>query len=440
MNCIEAMNMKQNIIALSILMVLILGYSCNVKSTSKEVNKSQIIKEVTAKDILGNPDYLAMSYGGYRERSRDIQPTIEQFKDDLRILQAMGIKILRTYNVHLPHAANLLEAIHQLKNEDHDFEMYLMLGAWIDCKNAFNPDHSEPNHHEESERNAIEIETAVQLAKKYQDIVKIIAVGNEAMVRWATSYYVQPSVILKWVNYLQDLKKSGELPSDLWITSSDDFSSWGGGDSSYHTEDLENLMKAVDYISMHTYPYHNTHYNPEFWGVPEDEERLSDIEKIDNAMKRALEFSKIQYDSVTNYMTSLGLDKPIHIGETGWASVSDGHYGNKGSKATDEYKQGQFYRLMRNWTNESGISCFYFEAFNEQWKDAHNPNGSENHFGLLTLDGKAKYPLWDLVDQGVFNGLSRDGNSITKTYNGNKKELLDEVLVPPTETEIMINR
>ena len=77
-------------------------------------------------------------------------------------------------------------------------------------------------------------------------------------------YYVQPRVILKWVNHLQELKKEGKLPKDLWITSSDDFASWGGGDARYHTEDLEKLVKAVDYISMHTYPYHNTHYNPNF--------------------------------------------------------------------------------------------------------------------------------------------------------------------------------
>jgi hypothetical protein len=42
------------------------------------------------------------------------------------------------------------------------------------------------------------------------------------MVKWATSYYVQPSVILKWVNHLQELKKV-KLDANLWITSSDNF-------------------------------------------------------------------------------------------------------------------------------------------------------------------------------------------------------------------------
>ena len=256
------------------------------------------------------------------------------------------------------------------------------------------------------------------------------------MVRWATSYFVQPSIILKWVNHLQGLKKEGKLPKDLWITSSDDFSSWGGGDPSYHTEDLEKLVKAVDYISMHTYPYHNTHYNPQFWGVPENETKLSDMEKIDAAMVRALKFAKAQYDSVSNYLASISVKKPIHIGETGWATVSNGHYGPDGSKATDEYKEASYYKKMREWTNNAGISCFYFEAFNEPWKDAHNKKGSENHFGLITVDGQAKFALWNSVDDGTFKGLTRNGNSITKTYNGDQDELMKYVQVPPTSKEI----
>jgi exo-beta-1,3-glucanase (GH17 family) len=307
--------------------------------------------------------------------------------------------------------------------------MYVMLGAWIDCKNAWTD--QEPDHNVESEANKPQIEEAVRLANQYPDIVKIIAVGNEAMVKWAASYYVQPSVILKWVNHLQDLKKSGMLPKDLWITSSDDFSSWGGGDAEYHTEDLEKLYQAVDYVSMHTYPYHNTHYNPEFW-IIEDDEKLSDQEKIDAAMLRARDFAKSQYDSVAGYMKSIGVKKPIHIGETGWATVSDGFYGDDGSRATDEYKERMYYKLMRDWTNKSGISCFYFEGFDEPWKDSKNPMGSENHFGLFTKDGVAKYALWDMVDKGTFEGLTRNGNSITKSFGGDEEALMKTVSAPPT--------
>ncbi len=419
--------MKKNIKITICLFVMTLVFSCNDK-TKKESKITMDKEGLSAKDILGNPDYLAMSYGGYRHVDHDIEPTLNELKEDLKILAAMGVKMLRTYKVHLPQASNLIKAISALKKEDSDFEMYVMLGAWIDCKNAWTD--QEPDHNKESERNAVEIATAVKLANQYPDIVKVIAVGNEAMVKWATSYFVQPSVILKWVNRLQNLKKSGELSKDLWITSSDNFASWGGGGAEYHVEDLNKLIAVVDYISVHTYPMLDTHYNSDFWGVLEAEKDLSELEKIEAAVHRAKEHAMSEYKSVSAYMKSLGIDKPIHIGETGWASSSDGFFGADGSKAADEYKQGIYHKLIREWTNKEGISCFYFEAFNEPWKGAGNPKDAENHFGLFTTNGEAKYALWDLVDKRVFEGLTRNEQPITKTYNGNKDTLMEGVLVP----------
>jgi len=385
-------------------------------------------KNITAKEILGNPNYQAICYGGFRAKTRNVEPTIAQITEDLRILSAMNIKVLRTYNVQYKEVSNLLTTIRALKNKDANFEMYVMLGAWIDCKNAFSA--IPPIHDQENERNAFEIDEAVKLTNEYPDIVKVIAVGNEAMVQWAASYYVQPGIILKWVNYLQDLKKQQKLSKDVWITSSDNFASWGGGDTTYHVEDLKKLIKAVDYISMHTYPMHDTHYNPAFWGILENEKHLSQREQINAAMIRARDYAIGQYKSVANYMKSLGVEKPIHIGETGWATMSNERYGNAGSKATDEYKSALYYKLMREWANKEGISLFYFEAFDEQWKDSANALGSENHFGLINLQSQAKYLIWELVDQGVFKGLTRDGKIITKTYNGNEKALWLDVQAP----------
>lgn len=381
---------------------------------------------MTAEQILGNPAYHAISYGGYRMNSRDAQPSVGEIKEDLRILHRMGIRILRTYNVHLPHATNVLKAITELIEEDRDFEMYVMLGIWIDCKNAWTE--KPPIHHEESVRNQAEVDKAIELANAYQDIVKVLAVGNEAMVKWATSYYVEPHIILKYVLQLQEEKEAGRLPSDLWITSSDNFASWGGGDTSYHVPALEQLVDAVDYISIHTYPMHDTHYNPDFWKVPEGDISAHDTTKIGNAMDRSLQYAQDQYASVQRYIQSLGSAKAIHIGETGWASQSNGFYGIDGTKACDEYKQKLYYDAVRSWTDREGISCFYFEAFDEPWKDAANPGGSENHFGLFDVYGNAKYVLWDKVDQDIFEGLGRSGKEVGKTYDGNIKALRKSTL------------
>jgi len=410
--------------------VLLFSIIAHLFSCSSQHMNSKKATEISAKDIIGNPKYQAICYGGFREKTRDIEPTIAQLKEDLKLLSAMNIKVLRTYNVHNKEVSNLLFAIRELKKEDSNFEMYLMLGAWIDCKNAWTA--SPPIHNIESDRNAVEIAEAVRLANQYPDIIKIIAVGNEAMVKWAASYYVEPAIILKWVNHLQNLKKENKLSKDIWVTTSDNFASWGGGDKEYHVEDLNQLIKAVDYISMHTYPMHDTHYNPKFWGVLETENQLSEKQKIDAAMIRARDYAINQYQSVSNYMKSLGVNKPIAIGETGWSSLSSELYGNSGSKATDEYKSAAFYKLMREWSDKEKLSLFYFEAFDEQWKDSGNPNGSENHFGLINLQSQAKYALWEMVDKGVFKNLTRDGKPITKTYNGDEKSLWLDVKTPST--------
>ena len=174
--------------------------------------------------IFGNPEYRAVSYGGYRGLSRKDGPTVEQLIDDVKIMGAMDIKLLRTYNTsQFPQAERLLQAIREVKSEDPSFEMYVMLGAWIESKNAWTeavwnpeanawvegtgPDHTQGN----IENNSQEIATAIGLANEYPDIVKAIAVGNEAMVQWAVSYFVYPKTILKWVNHLQEAKASGAL-------------------------------------------------------------------------------------------------------------------------------------------------------------------------------------------------------------------------------------
>ncbi|MGB1245720.1 MAG: glycosyl hydrolase family 17 protein, partial [Porticoccaceae bacterium] len=206
------------------------------------------------------------------------------------------------------------------------------------------------------------------------------------------------------------------------------------------TDDLAALIKAVDFVSVHTYPFHDSFYNQDFWGVLADEEQLSKQEMTKAAMARAVDYAASQYQGVADYIESLGLDKPIHIGETGWASNDSAAYGAKGSKAADEYKEKLFYDYMRDWTDGAGMSLFYFEAFDEQWKDQGDAGGSENHFGLISLNNEVKYALWDLFDKGGFEGLTRDGKPLVKSYAGDEAKLLGEVLNPPFKSRMAIRK
>ena len=91
-----------------IYIILFFFVSCSAKPVKEQI---------TAAKILGNPNYQAICYGGYRTNTRDIEPTVEQIKEDMRILAAMKIKVVRTYNVHFKEIANLLTAITELKKE-----------------------------------------------------------------------------------------------------------------------------------------------------------------------------------------------------------------------------------------------------------------------------------------------------------------------------------
>jgi exo-beta-1,3-glucanase (GH17 family) len=379
--------------------------------------------------LLGNNDYPAISFSGYRTLARTVEncPTIQEIQEDLKILSAMGIKLLRTYNTQeFPDAARTLQAIKELKQTDPNFEMYVMLGTWIRCKGAYGPT---PDHTQgDAEWNKLEIDGAIELASQYPDVVKIVAVGNEAMVTWQ-AHFVPPSVILSWVSYLKQARTTGKMPAKTLVTTSETWAALGGAES-YHNRDLVELLKQVDFVSLHTYAFHDTYYDPAFkWSVPPEEDDLSVAEQAARAAKRAIAHQIAQCEAVKSYMETNGIYKQIHIGETGWASLDDSFFGADGTCAADEYKAKFFYDAVKRWTTENNLTCFYFEGFDEPWK-SNGTDGSEGHFGLFTVDGRAKFPLWNLVDAGVFDGLTRGGNAITKTHDGNEAVLLAKVKAP----------
>ncbi|MGN5223285.1 hypothetical protein [Aeromonas veronii] len=401
--------------------------------------------------LLGNPDYQAISYGAWRTTEResgDKVPTVAEQIEDMKILSAMGIKVIRTYNTQgfigtdgKSNTENLLAAIAQLQQEDPDFEMYVMLGVWIDALNSWTD--KAPNPTIDSPKNADEMAKAKALAAQYPEIIKVIAVGNEAMVAWAP-YHVIPKIILNHVNDLQQWKKQNDATQDIWITTSDNHAVWSGDDANGNNgnqADLKALIKAVDYISLHTYAFHDTYHHPEFkeaWKVPVSEQGLDKPAQIDKAMERAYQQTMQQIKAAQVYVNGIDNTKPIHIGETGWSSLSTEGLGDAGTRAADEYKQKLFHDDMRKMTDEFGASLFFFQAFDEPWKgDQSNPSHSEKHFGLIDINCAVKHVAWDKVDILNNLGLTRDcpTSGFTQSYSGDITALMDKVLTPPNAPE-----
>jgi len=384
--------------------------------------------ERTADEILGNAGFRAMSYSGWRTttRAEGLSPTVAEIKEDLLLMEAMGVRMIRTYNTQIfQQTERILEAIRALKNADNGFEMYVMLGAWIQCAEFQT---SEADHTRGDDAlNGREIARAIELAQAYPDIVKVIAVGNEAMVTWQP-HHVAPAVIHHWVKVLQQARADGRLGADLWITTSDNWAALGG-EERYRNDDLLALLRALDYISLHTYAFHDSYYNPNFQWADPAEGQLPVAEQRARAVARAIAHQQSEVAAVRTYLAQNGIDKEIHIGETGWATRDDSQYGNDGTCVADEYTAKLFHDAVRAWTDSAGMSCFYFQAFDEPWKSS-TPDGSESHFGLFNNDGQAKAAIWHLVDAGTFDGLGRNGKPVTKTFDGDLARLMDTVRAP----------
>lgn len=199
-----------------------------------------------------------------------------------------------------------------------------------------------------------------------------------------------------------------------------------------HADDIAELIRAVDYVSVHTYPFHDTNYDSDFWKVPSAEQSLSLREQADNAMVRAKNKALNQFKAAQDNVRAVDSTKQMHIGETGWSSFSNELFGAGQTGAADEYKQKAYFDAMYNWADQYGASVFFFQSFDEPWKgDPDNSGHSEKHFGLIDIDGKAKYAIWDLVDSGAFEGITRGGKAITKSYGGDEAAVLNGILPIP---------
>jgi exo-beta-1,3-glucanase (GH17 family) len=208
----------------------------------------------------------------------------------------------------------------------------VLLGAWLD---------GEPGY---EAANAKQIETCIRLANEYKGIVVAVNVGNEILVSWSNHKLPEEKVI----QYIKKVKESVQVP----VTVADDFTYW--------RESGAKLADVVDFVAMHTYP---------MWGRQD----------IDTAMKVTLE----HYESVKKALPG----KTIVITEAGWASYTVGEL--HAPRAGDETKQKRYFREITEWAQQNNVNVFFFEAFDEPWKGS----GTEGHWGLFSVDRKAKLAM-----------------------------------------------
>lgn len=288
----------------------------------------------------------AICYSGYRDGQSpgtEIYPTYDQIKEDLLILEGRW-KYLRLYDCSR-HAELTLEVI---QKEKLDFQV--MLGAYINAE-VSNPNcpwggvYEEEVLAENRANNLVEINKLIKLANQYPNIAFSLSIGNEASVDW-TDHLVPVESL---VEYARRVKKGAKQP----VTFCENYVPWLGK--------LEPLVEVVDFISIHTYPvweYKNIH--------------------------EGLAFTQENYFSVANKYPH----KPVMITEAGWATNSNGR-GIHPENVNEEFQEIYYHGLVK-WTEEAGIICFLFEAFDESWKGSPDELEPEKHWGIFKVDRTPK--------------------------------------------------
>lgn len=288
----------------------------------------------------------AICYSGFREGQSPsgIYPSYDEVKEDLLLLQSQW-SYLRLYDCDA-HADTVLKVI-----EQENLPFQVMLGAYIVAEmNNFGCPwgggvYTEEQLVENKIKNHNQIKKLIDLANQYPTIICTLSAGNEACVDW-TDHYVSVASVVEYVNLI---KSEAKQP----VTFCENYVPW--------LSKLKPLVDAVDFISIHTYPvweYKNIH--------------------------EALGYTKENYFSIADTYP----DKPVVITEAGWATNSNG----KGIEPhnVSEENQAIYYQDLVNWTDQDGILCFVFEAFDESWKGSPEPLEPEKHWGLYKIDRTPK--------------------------------------------------
>lgn len=288
----------------------------------------------------------AICYSGYREGQSPIKkkyPSYLEIKEDLNILKN-DFDYLRLYDPS-QHAKTVLEVI---KKEGLDFKVMIGIDLLGEISNPDCPWGgllSDSKIKANIKYNETQLQQLIELANQYPEIVFAVSAGNEAVPEWNENL-VSPDRVLYFV---KALKKGVKQP----VTYCEN--------NHYWISHLQEVVKHLDFISIHTYPV---------W--------------LGKSIDEALSSSLHDYQQIAEYYH----DKPCIITETGWPTRSNGRIIQPHNAG--EHFQDRFVKEMQSWSQEKQILVFFFEAFDEPWKGSNNPDEPEKHWGFYDVSRKAK--------------------------------------------------
>ena len=312
--------------------LILLSLSLSILSASLPQSPNDLIDE----------EHWALSYSGFRKGQHPDRgdgaknPSESQIIQDLNILLNDGFKLIRMYDCDT-NTQMTLEVIRK-----HSLPIKVLLGIWLDAEISNHDGCSWltepiPDSHIAKNRinNEIEVNTAIELANNYNDIVIAVNVGNEALVSWNDHMMSEERVI----QFVREVKTRIDQPVTV-------------AETHYWWRDYgANLAKELDFLGVHIYP-------------------LWEGEGIETGMLFTIE-------GIEKVMHALP-DAKIAILEAGWATTA-----NEFGKRSNEINQKLYYDALKEWAKDNNVTVFFFEAFDEPWKGNDDmPNAAEKNWGV----------------------------------------------------------
>jgi exo-beta-1,3-glucanase (GH17 family) len=298
----------------------------------------------------------AVAYSPFRTANRDTETiTAAEVLQDLQLLLQANFKLIRLFDSSDAVSKLTLQVIH-----DNNLDIKVHLGAYVLAGN--------------DSFNQAEIARAIALAKTYPDIVEAVSVGNETMVSWSSNKFTPAQIEA----FLATVRAGITQP----VTTDDNWAFWASAPT--------DLLKAVDFVSLHTYSLLDTVSDPTSWdwqqaGVPAAQRAAA-------MMDASLAKAQQDVAAAQAYLNGIGYTMlPMVVGETGWKAVPTGGEVERAHPVN----QKMYYDRLAAWHGTAGapVNIFYFEAFDEPWK------GGDDGWGLFDVSRLARYVVQSAFPQ-----------------------------------------
>jgi exo-beta-1,3-glucanase (GH17 family) len=291
--------------------------------------------------------------------------TKDQIKEDLDLLLAAGFRAIRLFSSSDKVARQTLEVI-----RDEGLNIKVQLGAFVLSGN-------------DAESRA-EIARCVVLANEFRDIVLAVSVGNETMVSWAFNR-ITPELMAE---YIRITRNQVQQP----VTTDDNYAFWASAPTI--------ITDQIDFAALHTYPNLDTWFDPTRWEWKNAD--VPEAQRAEAMMDGAIAEARRQYQEARDFLDRKGLSYiPIIVGETGWNAVDLGRQKFRAHPVN----QKMYLDRLEAWAAEGRAGrgpkqVFYFEAFDEPWKQG------DDKWGVFNVQRQARFAVQAINPQGATFGTA----------------------------------